>query len=133
MSKMIKYAVKYRKNNPGKPLRFFFLPNTISTMFWTMDKYDLLFGEAFYNSTWFEDFDQSKVLSEIECPSVLIHTEWSIDDNGILMAAMSEDDAQRAHGLIKNSKIIKIDSGHNAHYEKPDKFIEAMKLLTIMV
>jgi pimeloyl-ACP methyl ester carboxylesterase len=129
MNGIIKYAVKYRKKHPNKPLRFFFLPNSINSMFWTLDQYDLLFGKSFYDSTWFDDFDQSKILSEIKCPAVIIHTKWSVNDEGILMAAMSGEDAQKAHELLKDSEIITIDSGHNSHYEKPDEFISAMKRL----
>ena len=127
MEKMIKYAQKYRAEHPNQPLRFPFLPNSINSVFAAMDKYDLLFGETFYNSTWFEDFDQAKTLSEINCPSVLIHTRWSIDDNGILLAAMSGADAQRAHELIKNNELVKINSGHSVHYEKPAEFIACFK------
>jgi len=133
MNGIINYAVKYRKKHPDKPLRFFFLPNSINSMFLALDKYDLLFGEAFYDGTWFEDFDQSKILSGIKCPAVLIHAKWSVDNNGILMAAMSGDDAQKAHELIKNSELVKINSGHNVHFEKPAEFIAAIKKLRIAV
>jgi len=40
---------------------------------------------------------------------------------------MDGKDAERAHSLIKNNKLIKIDSGHNSHAEKPDEFIQIMK------
>lgn len=130
MTKMIRYAEKYRTNNPGKPLNFFFLPDSINHMFWFLDEYDLRFGQAFYDGSWFEDFDQSETLSHITCPVVLIHTKWAIDENGILMAAMSGEDAERANSLMKNSTIFNIDSGHDTHFEQPKEFLAALDLLS---
>lgn len=129
MTKMIRYAEKYRLKHPGKPLNFFFLPNSINHMFWFIDEYDLKFGETFYNGSWFDGFDQTETLSRIICPTVLIHTKWSIDENGILMAAMSGEDAERANSLMKNSTIFHIDSGHDSHLEKPKEFLAALNQL----
>lgn len=129
MNGLIKHATKYRKKHPDKPLRFFYLPNSVNAMFWAMDEYDLRFGEAFYNSSWFEDFNQTETLRAIQCPTVLIHTKWSVDGNGILMAAMSGEDAEKARCLIENCHFVTIQSGHNAHYEKPEEFMAAVKQL----
>lgn len=129
MAKMIRYAEKYRLKHPGKPLNFFFLPDSINHMFWFIDEYDLKFGETFYNGSWFDGFDQTEMLSRINCPTVLIHTKWSIDENGILMAAMSGEDAERANSLMKNSTIFHIDSGHDSHLEKPKEFLAALNQL----
>lgn len=126
MGKMRRYAKKYRQKHPGKPLNFFFLPDSINRMFWFIDEYDLKFGEAFYNGSWFDGFDQSKTLSRINCPTILIHTKWSVDKDGILMAAMSGEDAEKAHILMRNSEILHIDSGHNSHGEKPKEFLAAL-------
>lgn len=129
MGKMLDYGTKYRKKHPNKPLNFFFLPDSINRMFWFIDNYDLRFGEAFYDRTWFEEYDQTDTLSRIACPCVLIHTKWSVDENGILMAAMSGEDAAKAQNSISCSKMLHIDCGHNVHVEKPEEFISAIKML----
>lgn len=98
-------------------------------MFWFIDDYDLRFGESFYNGSWFREFDQEKTLRRILCPAVLLHTRWSVDENGILMAAMSGNDAQRASRLIPNCELISIDSSHDAHFEKPQEFLDAFTWL----
>lgn len=56
--------------------------------------YDLYFGEAFYDGSWFDNFSQSETLQKITCPSVFIHTNWEYDKNGILLGALDGDDAQ---------------------------------------
>lgn len=129
MTNMIRYATKYRIKHPGKPLNFFFLPDSVNRMFWFVDKYDVRFGEAFYNGSWFDDFDQTETLSRITCPTMLLHTKWSFDENGILMAAMSGEDANKAHSLMKDSTLIHIDSGHNSHGEKPKEFLTVLNQL----
>lgn len=125
MGKLIAYGEKYRKKHPHKPLYYFFLPQSINRMFYFMQEYDLCFGETFYNLSWFEDYDQVDVVSKITCPAVLIHTKSFIDKDGILIGAMSKDDASRANSLIPSSELIYIDSGHNFHVEKPKEFLKA--------
>ena len=129
MNNIIKSATKYRKKNPNKPLYLFYLPSSINSMFYNLDQYDVHFGESFYNSSWFEDFDQSKILNEIKCPSFLLRAKASIDKDGILMGAMSNEDVEKVHNLIKNNYLIEIKSGHNIHYEKPKIFIEILQRL----
>ncbi|WP_041275262.1 hypothetical protein [Desulforamulus ruminis] len=63
---------------------------------------------------------------KITCPSVLIHTNWSYDKNGILLAAMDEKDADHTHSLLKNDTFINVKSGHEFHFEKPKDFIKIM-------
>src|SRR5690554_7849 len=121
------YADKYMEKHPDKPLRIFFLPPSINQAFdLTTGLYDLRFGDTFYDCSWFDGFDQAETLARISCPSVLIHTSWSYSDDGILLAAMSGDDAQRAHRLIAGNKLINVKSGHDFHYEKPKKFTRIM-------
>lgn len=126
MTKMIEYGKKYRAKHPDKPLNYFFLPDSVNHMFWFMDQYDLQFGETFYDQSWFEGFDRDDALQKISCPCVLIHTKWSVNEQGILMAAMSGDDAKRAASLIPNCKFSYIESGHDSHYEKPQEFLAAV-------
>ena len=127
MSKLIKSAVKYRKKHHGKPLYLFYLPSSINNMFYSLEQYDLHFGETFYNSTWFEDYDQAKILNEIKCPSVLLRAKAKVDNDGILMGAMSDEDVQQVNKLIKGNRLIEIKSGHNIHYTKPKVFINSFQ------
>jgi pimeloyl-ACP methyl ester carboxylesterase len=123
---IIQYAVSYREKHPGERLKIFFFPPSITGIFYFMDDYDPRFGDTFYDCSWMEGFGHAEALSKINCPSVLIHTNWQYDENGILMGAMNGEDAERAHSLIENNVLINVDSGHSFSWEKPDDFIEIM-------
>lgn len=124
---MKKYAFDYMDKNPGKPVRIFFLPSSLNRLLdLTNGKYDLRFGDTFYDASWFAGFDREAVLTSIQCPTVLIHTNWSYSADGILLGAMNGEDAQRVHELIPGNKLIKVDSGHDFHQEKPKEFIKIM-------
>jgi pimeloyl-ACP methyl ester carboxylesterase len=117
------YAFGYMEKHPDKGLRIFFLPPSMNKAFDLLTgPYDLRFGDTFYDYSWFKNFNQEEILRRIKCPSVLIHTNWSYSDDGILLAAMSGEDAERAHSLINDNVLIRIKSGHNSHDEKPKEF-----------
>ncbi len=124
---MISYASSYRAAHPNDRLEIFFLPPSINHTFYAMEAYDPRFGEAFYDGSWMKNFDHAQTLERINSPSVLIHTSWSYDANGILLGAMDESDAQRAHSLVKNNELIDVVSGHDFHFEQPEEFIQIMK------
>ncbi|WP_277676432.1 alpha/beta fold hydrolase [Saccharopolyspora rectivirgula] len=113
----------YRKN-PDQPLRIFYLPPSLNEMFRSMGNYDPRFGDTFYTNRFHEGFDHAETLERISVPAVLIHTNWSYSEDGVLLAAMSGEDAQRARSLIKDVSFHKVDSGHGFHFEKPDEFID---------
>lgn len=119
---ILKFATTYRANHPAQRLEFFFLPSSINRMFWAMDSYDPRFGDAFYDGAWHAGFDHAETLARIQCPSILIHASWRFDENGILLAAMSGEDAGRAHSLIQDNRLIDIASGHDVHSEKSKQF-----------
>lgn len=124
---MTNYAFRYLEKNPGKPLRIFFLPASVNRNFELLaGPYDLRFGNTFYDGHWFINFDQAETLSRIRVPSILIHTNWRYSEDGVLLAAMDEADAQRAHELIAGNGLITVRSRHDFHYEKPQEFIQVM-------
>ena len=126
-AKMQKAAFRFLERHPGKRLRLFFLPPQVNRMFDLITSpYDLRFGDTFYDCSWFDGYDREQVLSAIRVPTVLIHTNWSVDEHQVLMAAMSGEDAQRAHELIPGNQLIKVDSGHDFHAEKPEAFVRLM-------
>ncbi|HWR23119.1 MAG TPA: alpha/beta hydrolase [Feifaniaceae bacterium] len=122
-----KYAYSYLDKHPGKGLRIFFLPPSMNRGFDLITgEYDLRFGDAFYDDTWLMGYDQAETLKKIRCPSVLIHASWSYSKDGVLLAAMSGEDARRAHELIPGNILVDVKSGHDVHYEKPKEFVRIM-------
>ena len=123
---ILQYTASYREKHPDQPLKIFFLPPSITRIFLFMDSYDPRFGDTFYDCSWMKNFDQAETLARIDMPSVLIHASWSYDENGILLAAMSGEDAGRVHALLSGSKLIDVVSGHDVHAEKPKEFTQIM-------
>jgi pimeloyl-ACP methyl ester carboxylesterase len=59
----------------------------------------------------------------------LIHANWSYDDNGILLAAMDGNDAERARTLLHDVEFHRVDTGHGFHFEDSDRFDEILRNL----
>ena len=123
---LVNTAVSFREKHPDEPLVIYYLPPSINRTFYFMETFDLVFGDHFYDASWNRNFKQAEVLEKINCPSVLIQTNWTYDENGILMGAFSGEDAQLTHELIKNNEYIKVNSGHDFHFEKPKDFTQIM-------
>jgi pimeloyl-ACP methyl ester carboxylesterase len=117
-------ALSYRKDHPDRPVRLFYMPPAFNESYRAMDSYDPRFGEAFYDNTFHQGFDHADTLARIAVPAVLIHTNWSYDGNGILLAAMNGEDAERARSLIDDVEFHKVDTGHNFHFEDSEHFTQ---------
>lgn len=117
-------ALSYHEEHPGEPVKIFYMPPVMNESMRALDSYDPRFGEAFYDNSFHDGFDHAETLSQITVPAVLIHTNWSFDENGILLAAMSGADAKRARSLIDDVEFVKVDTGHGFHFEDPGQFIE---------
>ncbi|TNC29054.1 alpha/beta fold hydrolase [Amycolatopsis alkalitolerans] len=128
--KIRKSALSYRRKHPGKPVELCYLPPAFNELFRAMDCYDPRFGDAFYDNSFHRDFDHAAVLSRITVPALLIHTNWSYDADGILLAAMSGEDAERARSLLRDVEFHKVGSGHNFHFEDPRRFTRLVLAFT---
>lgn len=122
----IDQGLNHRGTHPDEPIKWWSLPPALNESFRALDGYDPRFGNTFYTGAWDVGFDHAATLAGITVPTVLIHTNVDHDDNGILMAAMDDDDAARARSLIPNAQFHKVDSGHNFHWEKPQEFIDIL-------
>jgi len=122
-----KDAVAYHKKHPNEPVRLFYLPPQINRMFESATyPYDRRFGETFFDYSWFEDYEQSEVLAKIQIPALFVKAQTNYDGD-LLLAALTDEDAERAVGLLQNGKLVKVDTpGHDIHYDKPDEFTQIM-------
>lgn len=96
--------------------------------------YDLRFGQAFYDFSWFDGFDQEEELKRISCPTYILHVappEMTApsyyDKEGILLSAMDGQDARRVRSLIGGS-VLKSDykSSHDIHRDLPQDFVQVL-------
>jgi len=129
--KMADDAQKYHKENPDKPVRISYIPESINSMFLYMKEYDLLFGDHFYDYTWHNGISHEKLMKDIKVPTIFLHAKDAYTKDSILMAASSNDQARKAVSLVKGCDLIEIISGHDIHSEKPNDFIEAINKLLV--
>jgi len=126
MDSLANYAQKYRNKNPEKPIKYFYMPNSINVIFLFMKEYDLKFGENFYNFSWHSGINHKELMKDISVPTIFLHAVEAYTEDGILMAASSNKQARQAVELIGNCELIELKSNHNIHRFKPKVFINAI-------
>jgi pimeloyl-ACP methyl ester carboxylesterase len=142
--KMVKKpALKYLAKHPGQIPKIWFYPpelgvNAIYALNANMQDgtsdYDLRFGVTFYDFSWFDGYDMEDILQHIKSPAIVMHVAPGemtapgyYDKNGILLAAMDENDAQRVVDLIPHSQYRGgFNSTHDIHADLPDEYIEVL-------
>lgn len=121
------YAQKFYNKHPYEPVQYFFMPELINSMFLHTQQYDLLFGEHFYNYTWHHGINHEKLMSSIHVPAIFLHAkELFTKDGKYLLAATSNEQAQKAVKLIKRCELVELQSMHNIHNTHPDVFISSI-------
>ncbi len=128
-SKMIGMAGRYRRRHPDKNLKVLFWPKAALSSYEGMNNYDPLFGENFYNDNFHCGIPHEEILSNITCKTIFMKAQTNISENGILMAALSEDDVKTVSELISDCNIVRFDCGHGIHIEKPKEFIKCLAKL----
>ena len=136
-------ALHYMQKHPGELPRIWYYPrslgvNSIYDLTANMQDgtgdYDLRFGETFYNYSWFKNFNQSETLARITVPTTILHVAAPkttapsyYDSNGVLLAAMDEEDAAKATSLIRGAELIDgFESQHDIHQDQPEAFTKAL-------
>lgn len=124
---MIKTAINsYRNANPGKAVEISLLPDIVRLMIRGFKYYDPRFGAGFYDGSWNAGFDHAEALQKITCPTVLLHANFEIREDGELNGAMDQGEADRVVSLIPNAEYKRIDAVHVIHIDKPDQFIQIL-------
>ncbi len=127
--KLTGMAAKYRKKHPDKNLKVMFWPKYALSGFQGMNNYDPLFGETFYNNSFHSAVLHEDILKNIKCRTVFMKAKTSVSEEGILLAALSEEDLGKMAGLIADCKIVRFECGHGIHIEKPKEFVECLHSL----
>lgn len=117
----------YRRSNPGEAVEIMYLPTTVRLMMRGMNYYDPHFGAAFHDGSWNRDFDHAEALAKIECPTLLIHANFTIQEDGTLNGAIDQDEADRIVALIPGAQYIKVDADHVTHLDKPEQYISIVE------
>lgn len=127
--KMTAMAAKYRKRHPDRNLKVMFWPKSALSGFQGMNNYDPLFGENFFDDSFHCGIPHEEILRNIRCKTLFLKAQTNFSDDGILMAALSEEDLERVSELIDDCQIVRFDCGHGIHMEKSREFIECLTKL----
>jgi len=125
-NKLGKFALKYRKNHPEKPLKVPFWPKKFLEAFNGLNEYDPYFGENFYNDKFNNNIDYEELLKNIAVPTLFMKANTTIGNDGLLQGALTDEDLERVKSLIKNVEVIYFNCGHGIHSEKQKEFIKCV-------
>lgn len=118
-----KWALEYRTKHPDKPLRVPLWPKAFLEAYNGMQNYDPYFGEAFYDDSFNAGVNYEELLSNIDCHTVFMKANTTIGEDGLVQGALTDDDLAKVVSLVKDIEVVRFNSGHGIHNEKPKEFI----------
>ena len=124
--KLTAMAAKYRRKHPDKDLKVMFWPKAALAAFRGMNRYDPRFGAAFYNDSFHCGIPHEETLRKIRCKTVFMKAKTERSGDGILMAALGEEDVERVSELIRGCTVARFDCGHGIHTDKPKEFVRCI-------
>lgn len=127
--KIAEWTAAERTAHPDDHLVISWVPHGWVRGMYFYDDFDPRFSEAFYQGTWLAGVDQADMLAAIECSTVYLKANTRYGDDGLLYAANTDEDTARVRELVSKCQTIRLDSGHDIHYEHPDDFVKAFDLL----
>lgn len=65
----------------------------------------------------------------MKCKTIFMKARTNISEDGILMAALSEEDLERVSGLVTDLQIVRFHCGHGIHFEKSREFVKCLEKL----
>lgn len=126
-AKLTGAAKKNRQKHPGGDLKVPFWPKAALAGFQGMNQYDPRFGEAFYDDSFHAGIPHEALLKDVRAQTLFMKARTQTGDDGLLMAALSEEDARRVVATIPNCAAMRFDTGHGIHIEKPRAFAAAIR------
>jgi len=91
-----------------------------------ISEYDVDFSKATIDGRLTEGFDPESTLKKIKCPFLLIQAKWSRDETWGLLGAIDDKDVEKIQSIVKNLKVVKVNSFHDVHLAKPKIFIKVV-------
>lgn len=115
---------RYHAAHPGEPIRWWFMPPIVNESIRGMPEYDPRFGDAFYTGTWDSGWSHAEALATVRVPVAYVHCPPQQErPDGILMAATSITEADRAQALMHDSVLYREHTSHGFHDEAPQRYV----------
>lgn len=91
--------------------------------------YDLRFATSFIDNSWFAGLDQAATLAAIRCPSLFVKATTRYNRDGVLLAALSDEDLARVESLLPDNRTVRVRSSHDVHFAKTAAYLRALQQL----
>lgn len=127
--KLLAAAARYRRRRPDRDLWVPFWPRTGLAAYQGMNDYDPRFGEAFYTDRFHAGIDHEDLLRGIRCRTLFLKAKTVTAPDGLLLAALSEEDLRRVLALVPGCDLVRFDCGHAIHIEEPKAFLAAVRTM----
>jgi pimeloyl-ACP methyl ester carboxylesterase len=127
---MADMAKNRRTENPTGPVKLPWIPHSWIHGIYYIDEFDLRFGETFYDGSFFNGINQAEMLKQITCNAIYLKATVNYAEDGTLLAANSDEDAEMVMSCLQNAvtaEMHSVKSGHDIHYEKSEVFIKAIE------
>lgn len=129
---LLRSVVRQRRADPGCLPIVRWVSVGINRIWGCMSNpYDLRFSTSFADSSWFAGFDQAATLSAIRCPTVFLKATTRYDGEGVLLAALSDDDLRRVESLLPDNRTIRLRSSHDIHFTRTSAYVRAFAHLQL--
>lgn len=123
-------VTRQRRADPAGVPWLRWVPESINRIWESISHpYDLRFTATFIDGTWFEGFDQSATLSAICCPTSFLKATTRHSRDGILLAALDDDDLDRVERLLPDNRTTRLRSSHDIHFAQAEAYVIALKAL----
>ncbi|MDD3334566.1 MAG: alpha/beta hydrolase [Eubacteriales bacterium] len=124
----------YTASGVDAPFSLWYMPASMMNSLYYNNRYDLLFGEAFYDDSWFSGLNEDAMLQAVQCPTVYLHAKESHMMDGVMTCATSDETARQVSLLIpKCTKVELPYSDHDIHYVHPKDFLDGLEQLNQLI
>ncbi len=123
---LLKLARARRRRHPHKDFWIPLWPRAALAGYQGMNRYDPRFGLTFYDDSFHAGLEHETLLRQITCPTLFLKARTNYGADGLLMAALSEEDLQRVTQCVRDCAVVRFDCGHGVHLEQPKAFVQAI-------
>jgi pimeloyl-ACP methyl ester carboxylesterase len=108
---------------PTRPYDAPLLPFSMRAGFKFLSEYDVDFSAATLDGRLGAGFDPDATLRSIACPVLYLHANWSRDPKWGLLGASDDRDVERVKTLVKDLRVVRVDSPHEVHMSEPQRYV----------
>lgn len=91
-----------------------------------ISEYDVDFSRATIDGRLTKGFSPVNTLKKIKCPVLLIQAIATRHEYWGIIGALDDNDVKKAESLVKDIKVVKVNSYHDVHLSKPKIYTQVV-------